>query len=63
MEIIHLTTKISDKRAILTHENKPVTVGLLIVLFLLREQIYHRFELIKIILMAVPETMAKIKRK
>ena len=63
MEIIHLITKILDKKAILTHENKPVPVDLLIVLFLLWEQIYERFELIRIILMAVPETMAKIKRK
>ena len=63
IEIIHLKTKISYKRAILTCQNKPVPVDLLIVLFLLREQIYERFELIRIILMAVPETMAKIKRK
>ena len=63
MEIIHLTTKILDKRVHLTHQNKPVPVDLLIVLFILREQIYERFELIRIILMTVPETMAKIKRK
>ena len=31
MEIIHLTTKILDKRAILTHQNKPVSVDLSIV--------------------------------
>ena len=60
MEMIHLMGLISDKRAILTHQNKPVAVDLLIVLFLLREQIYERFELIKIIQMCVPETMDKI---
>ena len=63
MEIIHLMGLISDKKAILTRQNKPVPVDLLIVLFLLREQIYKRFELIRIIQMCVPEKMAKIKRK
>ena len=63
MEIIHLPTKILDKRAILTHQNKAVPVDLLIVLFLLKEKICEKFELIRIILIAVPETMAKIKRK
>ena len=63
MEIIHLRGLISDKRAILTCQNKPVPVDLIIVLFLLREQIYERFELIRIIQMCVPVKMAKIKRK
>ena len=63
MEIIHLRGLISDKNAILTHQNKSVQVDLLKVLFLLREQIYERFELIRIIQMCVPEKMAKIKRK
>ena len=62
MEIIHLRGRIEDKRASLVWQNKPVPLDLLIVLLLLREQVYHRFELIRIIQMAVPEAMAKIRK-
>ena len=62
MEIIHLRGRIEDKRASLIQQNKPVPLELLLVLLLLREQVYNRFKLIRIIQMAVPEAMAKIKK-
>ena len=62
MELIHLRGRFEDKRASLIQQNKPVPLGLLLVLLLLREQVYHRFELIRIIQMAVPEAMVKIRK-
>ena len=61
MEIIDLRDRFEDKRASLMQQNRPVPLDLLLVLLLLGEQVYHRFELIQIILMAVPEAMAKIR--
>ena len=43
MGIIYLRGHNLDKKAILTRQNKPVPVDLLIVLFLLREQIHEKF--------------------
>ena len=62
MEIIHLRGRIEDKRTSLIWQNKPVSLDLLLVLLLLGKQVYHRFELIRIILIAVPEAMAKIRK-
>ena len=43
-----------DKKANLMQQNRPVPLDILLVILLLREQVYHRFELIRIILMAIP---------
>ena len=43
-------------------QNRPVPLDILLVILLLREQVYHKFELIRIILMAKPETMDKINK-
>ena len=62
MEIIYLRARINDKKISLIWQKLPVPQDLLIVLYLLTEQVYDRFELIKIILMAVPAAMAKIRK-
>ena len=62
MQIVWLRGKISDKKASLIWQNLPVPQDLLIALYLLREQDYYRYELIRIIQMAVPEAMAKIRK-
>ena len=62
MEILELQSKFADKRAQLMQQNRPVPLDILLVLLLLREQVHHRFELIRIILMAIPETMDKINQ-
>ena len=43
-------------------QNRPVPLDILLVILLLREQVHHRFELFRIILMAIPETMDKISQ-
>ena len=62
MGILELQSIFADKRAQLMWQNRPVPLDILLVLLLLREQVYHRFELIRIILMAIPETMDKINQ-
>ena len=44
------------------HQTRPVPLDILLVLLLLREQVYHKFELIRIIMTAKPETMDKINQ-
>ena len=61
MEILELRSIFVDKRAQLMWQNRPVPLDILLVL-LLGEQVYHRFELIRIILMAIPETMHMINQ-
>ena len=60
VEILELQSIFEDKRAILKRQNRPVPLDILLVILLLREQVYHSFELIRIILMAIPETMDTI---
>ena len=62
MQIVWLRGRISDKKASLIWQNLPVPQDLLIVLYLLRRQVNYRFELIRIIQMAAPEAMAKIRK-
>ena len=63
MEILELRARFEDKRANLMWQNRPVPLDILLVILLLREQVHHRFELIRIILMAIPETMDKINHQ
>ena len=60
MKILELWSIFEDKRANLMQQNRPVPLDILLVILLLREQVHHRFELIRIILMAIPEAMNKI---
>ena len=60
VEIFQLWSIFEDKRANLMWQNRPVPLDILLVILLLRELVHHRFELIRIILMAIPETMDKI---
>ena len=62
VEILELQSIFEDKRANLMWQNRPVPLDILLVILSLREQVYHRFELIRIILMAIPETMDKINK-
>ena len=43
-------------------QNRPVQLDILLVILLLREQVYHRFELIRIVLMVISETMDKVNQ-
>ena len=43
-------------------QNRPIPLDIMLVILLLREQVHHRFDLIRIILMAMPETMDKINQ-
>ena len=61
-QIIELQGLFEDKRANLMQQNRPVPLDILLVILLLREQVHHRFELIRIVLMAIPETMDNIKQ-
>ena len=63
MDVIWLGNRLVDQKAKLLRENQQPSEALLTVLALINEQILDRFELIHIIQMAVPEIMAKIKRK
>ena len=60
VEILELQFIFEDERANLMWQNRPVPLDILLVILLLREQVYHRFKLMRIILMAIPETMDKI---
>ena len=62
VEILELSSIFEDKRANLLWQNRPVPLDILLVILLLREQVHHRSELIRIILMAIPETMDKINQ-
>ena len=62
VEILELQSIFEDKRANLMQQNRPVPLDNLLIILLPREQVYHRFELIRIILMAIPETMDKINQ-
>ena len=62
VEILQLQAIFEDKRANLMWQNRPVPLDILLVILLLREQVHHRFELIRIILMAIPETMDNINQ-
>ena len=56
VEILELWSIFENKRANLMQQNRPVPLDILLV------QVHHRFELIRIILMAIPETMDKINQ-
>ena len=60
MEILELRARFEDKRDNLMQQIRSVPLDILLVTLLLREQVHHRFQLIRIILMAIPETMDKI---
>ena len=62
VEILELQSIFEDKRANLMRENRPVPLNILLVILLLREQVHHRFELIRIILMAIAKTMDEINQ-
>ena len=62
VEILELWSIFEDKRTNSMPQNRPVPLNILLVILLLREQVYHRFELIRIILIAIPETMDKINK-
>ena len=62
VEILELRSIFENKRDNLMWQNRPVPLDILLVILLLREQVYQRFELIRIILMAIPETMDKITK-
>ena len=63
VEILELQAIFEDKRANLLWQDRPVLLDILLVIFLLREQVHHRFALIRIILMAIPETIDKINHQ
>ena len=63
MDVIWLGNRLGDQKAKLLRENQQLSEALLTVLALINEEILDRFELIHIIQMAVPKTMAKINRK
>ena len=63
VEILELWAIFEEKRANLMQQNGPVPLDILLVILLLREQVHHRFELIRIILMATPEIMNKINHQ
>ena len=63
MDVIWLGNRLCDQKAKLFRENSQPSEALLTVLALINEQILDRFELIRIIQMAVPKAMARIKRK
>ena len=62
MDIIWPGNRLGDQKAKLFRENQQPSEALLTVLALINEQILDRFELIRIILMAIPETMDKINK-
>ena len=62
IDIIWLGFRLGDQKAKLSRENSQPSEALLVVLDLIKEQIHNRFELIRIIQMAVPNTMAKIRK-
>ena len=62
VEILELRSIFENKRANLMWQNRPVPLDILLVILLPREQVYHRFELIRITLMAIPEIMDKINQ-
>ena len=62
VEILELQSIFEDKKANLMWQIRPVPLDILLVILLLREQVYHRFELIRIIPIAIPETMDKINK-
>ena len=62
VEILELRSIYEDKRANLMWQNRPVPLDILLAILLLREQVHHRFELIRSILMAIPETMDKVNQ-
>ena len=62
MEILELQAIFEEKRANLMQQNRPVPLDILLVIILLREQVHRSFELIRIILMAIPETMDGINQ-
>ena len=61
-QIIAFQGLFEDKRANLMWQNRPVPLDILLVVLLLRVQVHRRLELIRIILMAIPETMDKINQ-
>ena len=63
VEILELWAIFEDKRANLLQQNRPMPLDIFLVILLLREQVHHRFELIRIILMEIPETMNKINHQ
>ena len=62
MDVIWLGNRLGDQKAKLLRENQQPSEALLTVLALINEQILDRFELSRIILMAIPETMDKINQ-
>ena len=62
MDVIWLGNRLGDQKAKLLRENQQPSEALLTFLALINEQILDRFELIRIILMAIPETMDKINK-
>ena len=60
VKFLELQSIFEDKRANLMQQNRPVPLDILLVILLLRELVYYRFELVRIILMAITETMDKI---
>ena len=62
MDVIWLGNRLGDQKAKLLREIQQHSEALLTVLALINEQILDKFELIRIILMAIPETMDKINQ-
>ena len=62
MALIWLGNRLGDQKAKVLRENKQPSEALLTVLALINEHILDRFELIRIILMAIPEKMDKINQ-
>ena len=62
VEILELQSVSEDKRANLMWQNRPVPLDILLVILLLRELVHHRFELIRIILMAIPKQWTRLTR-
>ena len=63
MDVIWVGNRLDDQKSKLLRENQQPSEAPLTVLALINEQILDRFELIRIIQMAVPKAMAKIKSK
>ena len=57
MDVIWLGNRLGDQKAKLLRENQQPSKALFTVLALINEQILDRFELVRIILIAIPETM------
>ena len=62
MDVISLGNRLGYQKAKLLRENQQPSEALLTVFALINEQILDRFEIIRIILMAIPETMDKINQ-